>query len=59
MYKSKNSPIVSKVHTEHTCGMCTSTPPTEWGSGCGTAIGTGPLEEKSKMMCEKYTDAGN
>lgn len=26
--------------------MWTSTPPTEWGSGCGTAIGTGPLKKE-------------
>lgn len=37
--KQKNT---LKIHTEQTCGMWTRTPPTECGSGCGTAIGTGP-----------------
>lgn len=34
------------IHTEQTCGMWTRTPPTECGSGCGTAIGTGPIHRK-------------
>lgn len=34
------------IHTEQTWGMWTRTPPTECGSGCGTAIGTGPVWEK-------------
>lgn len=40
--KNMNRLQSTMVHTEHTWGMWTSTPPTEWGSGCGTAIGTGP-----------------
>lgn len=34
------------VHTEQTCGMWTRTPPTECGSGCDTAMGTGPTDRK-------------
>lgn len=32
-----------QIHTEHTCGICTSTPPIECCSGCGTASGIGPV----------------
>lgn len=41
------------IHTEQTAGIWTRTPPTECGSGCGTAMGTGPVKfhgEKSKNM---------
>lgn len=35
--------ILKQIHTEHTCGICTSTPPIECCSGWGTASGTGPI----------------
>lgn len=35
---------VKQIHTEHTCGICTKTPPIECCSGCGTASGIGPVD---------------